>query len=395
MKTRYHKTFISVCFSAVVLLAANSHSRADHPSIAFGGGGSGPINAVSASTLPEGKWASSLRMEYLDFDRYTDAQLERFGLKGIHADSVDYSLGAFASLGYGLTDNITVGMRLPYFYTDDIREPEEELGIVEVANEGDAAGLGDFLFMSVLRLHDDEASKLTISAIAGLEIPTGHYTARNDEGDLFELEHQPSSHSWDPLVGLALRKGFDHWSFHSSATYMFVTEGAYDTNLGDVCNYNAAVVFHLFGDSHDHSHSDDFPTIGPSGVRQASYVDDDADHDHGDHDHGDHDHSSHDHGESSGGPDDNQSHEHNDTHRGASLDGILELNGIWEGKDVIGSERDNDSGGNVIYLAPGLRLTLNERMSCFASTGFPVIQNLNGANHRVEFRLVLGTAISY
>jgi len=395
MKTRYHTIFLPVSFLAVILLVVDSTARADHPSIAFGGGGSGPINAVSASTLPEGKWASSLRVELLDFDRYNNAQLERFGLKGIHADSVDYSLGAFASLGYGLTDNITVGMRLPYFYTDDIREPEEEFGIIEVANEGDAAGLGDILFMSVLRLHEDEARKLTISAITGLEMPTGYYKARNDEGDLFELEHQPSSNSWDPIVGLALRKGFDRWSFHSSATFMFVTEGAYHTNLGDVCNYNAAVVFHLLGDTHDHSHMDGFPTIGPSGVRQASYFDDGADHDHDGHDHGDHDHSNHDHNQSSGGSDDNQSHEHDDTHRGASLDGILEMNGIWEGKDFIGGVRDNDSGGNVIYLAPGLRLTFNERTSCFVSTGFPIIQNVNGANHRVEFRLVVGTAITY
>ena len=53
---------------------------------------------------------------------------------------------------------------------------------------------------------------------------------------------------------------------------------------------------------------------------------------------------------------------------GPSLDLVLELNGEWHGHEVEGGVKDANSGGNVIYLSPGLRISM-DKWSAFASVG--------------------------
>jgi hypothetical protein len=355
--------------------------HADHPTGAFSFGGAGPLNTYSASTLQRGGLAASFRLEYLNFDRFSDAELPRFGQRGIETDSLDYSLNTLMNVGYGVTDEFTFSFLLPHRYQDDIREPEDlGGGVFEVANEGDTSGLGDLQLLGTFKLFDWQCGddSLMVSAILGVELPSGRHRDRTREGEIFELEHQPGSQSWDPIMGLAISRSCERWSWHLSSTYTIITEGTQDTELGDIASFNAAVVYRLLGYEPKHDHGDDHHSGNHSHDRAPA---------------GD----SHDHAKHDSVPTSNASHDHGSAehcHRPA-LDIMLELNGFWQEKHRIGDEFDDNSGGTTIFLSPGIRRTMNENWSIFFSAGFPVVQEVNGHNHEADYRLMLGTSVSY
>ena len=55
---------------------------------------------------------------------------------------------------------------------------------------------------------------------------------------------------------------------------------------------------------------------------------------------------------------------------------------------------DANSGGNVVYLSPGLRLSY-ERWSGFASLGVPIVNDLNGVQAEPDWRVLTGVAINF
>ncbi len=56
--------------------------------------------------------------------------------------------------------------------------------------------------------------------------------------------------------------------------------------------------------------------------------------------------------------------------------------------------RDPNSGGNVVYLSPGLRLS-HERWPGFVSLGVPIINDLNGLQAEPDWRLLTGVAVNF
>lgn len=372
---------LGVCALAIGI----ERARADHPSGIFGTGG-GPINTISAGTMEQGGVAVSFRLDYLDFKRFSDAQLLALDAQGIDTDSIDYSIGAFLSAAYGVTNNFTVAVRLPYLHFDDIREVESG----DVETEGDSSGLGDALLLGFYRFYNDTETKLQASMIFGLEVPSGRTHNRSLEGDLLEVEHQPGSGSWDPLVGLAVSHSFHKLSFHMSGTYQFNTLGSQDTRLGDIATYNAALVWRPWEHEHEHDHGD---------------------HDHGDyHDHG-HDHS---HAASRAAAARNRlvsyhDEDHDHAHYGEEcgcgcgcgghhpwiLDLMLEINGVWQDFNNIAGDNDPNSGGNVTYASPGMRITFNDHWSTFVTVGIPIAEHLYGVQHAPDWRLASGVTWVY
>jgi hypothetical protein len=83
--------------------------------------------------------------------------------------------------------------------------------------------------------------------LVGVKTPTGTTDERDNEGELFETEFQPGSGSWDPLIGLAVTRGFGRWSLDSNVLYSLATEGVQQTDLGDRFHYNGAISYRLIG----------------------------------------------------------------------------------------------------------------------------------------------------
>jgi hypothetical protein len=73
---------------------------------------------------------------------------------------------------------------------------------------------------------------------------------------------------------------------------------------------------------------------------------------------------------------------------------VLELNGEWHAKQVEGGVKDQNSGGNVIYISPGLRLSM-DKWSGFVSVGIPVIRDPNGIQAEPDFRIATGISLAF
>jgi hypothetical protein len=388
MRTASRTTLLGLLLAA---LAASGTAWADHPAGLYGAG-AGPINFISAGTLEQGDCSAGVRVEYLGMDRFSDQELDDFHHAGIHTDSIDFSFGTFMGVAYGVTDYATVFVRLPHAYQDDIRHPSH--GVNPVENEGNTSGLSDILFLSTIKIWESEERDVQFSLIVGLEIPSGRTNDRTREGEVFELEHQPGSGSWDPLTGLAFSRSWDRLSFHANGTYWWVTDGRQDTDLGDIAGYNAALVYNVFGHDHDHDHASHSHEQGHYEGHEDNVA---PPHEH-DHDHDDIHLMSYHPTPHAGG------HSVGSCggsgcccrrHRHCSLNAVLELNGTWQEKHVTGDEVDDNSGGHLLLLSPGLLLGIGEHWSVYSSVGFPIVQELSGANHEMDIRINLGTSVGF
>ena len=87
-------------------------------------------------------------------------------------------------------------------------------------------------------------------------------------------------------------------------------------------------------------------------------------------------------------------HEEPAAPRGPALDLVLELNGEWHARQEIDGVRDPNSGGNVVYLSPGVRFSM-DGWSGFASVGIPVVNQMYGVQAEPNWRLLTGIAVNF
>jgi hypothetical protein len=72
----------------------------------------------------------------------------------------------------------------------------------------------------------------------------------------------------------------------------------------------------------------------------------------------------------------------------------LELNGEWHDRQEIAGASDANSGGDTIYVTPGLRLSI-EQWSGFISVAIPVVTDLNGTQAEPDWRISTGSSLSF
>lgn len=69
------------------------------------------------------------------------------------------------------------------------------------------------------------------------------------------------------------------------------------------------------------------------------------------------------------------------------ISGLVEIDGQYSERDTIHNERDNNSGGNVIYITPSLNFS-NNRFILQLGAGFPPVQHLFGEQNKNHYLLV-------
>jgi hypothetical protein len=354
-----------LALSAGALALLSSPTFAHHPSGAGSTSGAGPIGTISATTLDQGQGAAALFFEMVKINAFSDKQLTTFAGQHIHAHSVDTIMAPTAVVAYGLTRDFTIIGRVPIIIRDDIREGHHSHGPAgnTVDERGDSVGVGDVTLLGQYRFYNNRSTQTEMAVLLGIKFPTGRANLTDALGERFETEFQPGTGSWDGLFGLAYTQRFGLWSFDANVLYQLSSEGAQETNMGDRFLYNAAISYRLFGG-----------TQTPSGRMNAGapFAEPPMYH---------------------GGP---KSHHHEEpaAPRGPAFDVILELNGEWHGRQVIGGVTDPNSGGNVVYLSPGVRFSM-DKWSAFASVGFPVVNQMYGIQAEPDWRLLTGVAVSF
>ncbi len=307
---------------------------ADHPTVALGSEQGGALNTISAASLPAGAWAVALRTELVKFDALSDASLTRFA-DDVH--SIDEIVSASAVLIYGVSDDLDVSIRFPWVWRDNIREGEITDGAAEIHTHGNASGFGDLLVWANYRFYSVAGFDLALQG--GVKTPTGQ-TDGSDLGERLESEFQSGTGSWDFLIGGALSKNYGQIGVHANVLFDSTTKGSDASEFGDALLYNLAIVF------------------SPE-----------TDHDHG-------------------------THQHQSPLDEIRWELVLEVNGEMRWKDRLDGRHEVNSGGNRIYLSPGLRVSFKQA-SAFVSVGYPVVDDANGWQSDIELRIVGGVAIGF
>jgi hypothetical protein len=345
------------CSTTMLVILTSAPSFAHHPGGPGNTGGAGPINTISATTLPQGKGVVGIVVDYLALGELSDRTLiraaEEAGAAGEEHAGV-HSLNSIVSpslnLAYGVTTDLTVSLRLPYVMRTDVREGEIEDGEPEAHVHGDAQGIGDLTALAQWRFFNNRGSGTDAAVLLGVTAPTGKTDDTDNDGERFDAEFQPGTGAWYGLFGLALTQRVGAWSFDASVLYTASTEGTQSTDLGDRFHYNAAASYRLIG--------------GQAGGPMYA---------------GAHDHSAHSHSEPTNGP---------------AFDLILEFNGEWQDEQEEAGEVDGNSGGHVLYIAPGARVSMGT-VSAYASVGIPIVNDLNGLQSEPDVRVVSGVTVGF
>lgn len=74
---------------------------------------------------------------------------------------------------------------------------------------------------------------------------------------------------------------------------------------------------------------------------------------------------------------------------------VLEMNAIANESDIENDEVKKNSGGNVVYLSPGITTHLKDKGSVYASVMYPVYQKLGGISNDEKWRFSLGWAYGF
>jgi hypothetical protein len=353
------------CAGAFALIATPAFAH--HPGGTSNTGGAGPIFTISASTLEAGHGAVAFLYEYIKFGGLGDAQLIDAASKHIHAHSIDYIRSTSLSAAYGVTDDFTVSVRLPYVQRIDIREGHHSHfpgGVVNntVDYRGDSSGIGDVTLLGQWRFFNNQATRTEAAFLFGVKAPTGATNRIDQQGLLFETEFQPGSGSWDVLLGGAFTQRFGAWSFDANVLGVVAGRGMQDTNLGNRFLYNTAVSYRLVGYAPPSEQHASLPASamshGPVPHRHAHPLD-----------------------KIPAAPQ-------------WTVDVVLELNGEWHDyEDTVGL-KDLNSGGHVLLLSPGLRVA-HGAFSGFASFGIPIVNQMNGLQSKTDYRVFTGVAYAF
>ena len=338
-------------FSFVVALVAStaigaSAASAHHPGIG-GIGGAGGIFTIGAGTLDQGQFAFSAFVDYLRLKQLSDTTLLANIGKDVHGlQTVETRALAFA---YGITNDLTVSVRLPWVRRTGILEgvQEDPADLAMVRDRGNTSGFGDVTVLGQYRFLSNQVSGTQAALLFGVKAPTGATNSVDPFGELFEAEFQPGSGSWDGLFGAAFSQRLSPaLSLHANILGIANGTGTQDTNLGSRLLYNAALSYRVFGETAGEPHSHEVHTA--------------------------HAHAGHDHGPMvtkvpvAAAP-----------HTHVALDALLELNGELHDKQRTAGIVDPNSGGTTIYVSPGLRLTV-ENWSSYVLVGIPVVNDYNG-----------------
>lgn len=327
------------CSFGIALLTIAHPAFSDHPVSGLQSGAGGPIITSSGKTAPRGSTAIGINFQHVDFDNFSNERLSELtdqdedvhGTSSLQRTSIDAV--------HGITENLTIGISVPFIKRNNLKETahheeggdEEEFELL-----GGAEGLGDVQLFGQFQFYENSQFDTHISTLFGIKLPTGDTDEDSREGERLEVELQPGTGSIDPFLGFAVTKKLGLWNLDTNILYTLATEGSQDTDLGDIFNYNVAL-----------------------STPVSSFINN---------------------------KDDHSSHDHNN-HFADKLNLVFEVNGEWRDRIELDNETEDNSGGNTIYLSPGL--TLNTHGWVFSTlAGWPVVDDLHGEQSDPEFRWV-------
>ena len=334
---RSKKIPLAMLLAAAFAVYSNT-ARADHGSLGFGIGTASPIITQTGVTLPVGMWAGGVITQFTRLDSASDAKLLDLGNTYGDVHSVKSLLVPSTFAAYGVTDNLTLGIRFAGVLRDGVRSPSEHGD--EVIRQGNPAGFGGVSLFSQYRFFHTADQLNHLSLIVALKTASGatHVQGLNHDGERARLEthSQPSGGAWNPAVGFSFTRAMGKLSLDSNILYTVATKGAQQTDLGDLFDYNAALSYSFVG-------------LARNNLFVAS--------------------------------------------NNATWTGIMELNGTWQDRQRTAGLADSNSGSNIVYVSPGIRYSGGKSWNTALSIGTPIVKDISGyqtpPDYRITYRFVV------
>ncbi len=334
-KSHYY-TFIIISILSSVLTIDNS-AFAHHGGVSSAFGPGAPIETASPLALGKGRYLIYEKFEYVPFEHKEHAEPENI-------DTFTFFNTVF---GYGVTDALSFYGILPF-----ARKEHDTLGTSD--GFGDLGLLVQYGFKLGERDgirglyhfgHEDSygadysSDDLKMSVIAGLTVPTGTTSNRDDEGNRFDMGMQPGFAAPSFTLGFAASKMvIPHVTVTGDTSVLTFTE-TNDGKPGNEVRFNVAGGYEIFEQTNGFL---------------------------------------------------------------SRLDIIGESNFLHLTKDMNEeSEKENDSGGSMLYLSPGLRATFGRHVSVGTLIKIPTWKDLNheseqqGAEGLEGYRAIVTCSISF
>jgi hypothetical protein len=171
-----------------------------------------------------------------------------------------------------------------------------------------------------------------LSLIAGVKAPTGEDDHRLSNGDRLEASSQPGSGAVDFQLGAAYSRYLTtNLTIDASGVYTFRTRD-HGFKVGDRADLGVALAYRL---------TDDIKEL-------------------------------------------------------PNLSVFVEALGVWIGKDNSHADGTNpNSGGWSMFISPGIRCRLTQHMSATVAVLVPILQDLNGAQVKRDYRISAGVTWTF
>ncbi|MBM4066524.1 MAG: transporter [Planctomycetes bacterium] len=319
------------------IIAMNTVAYAHHGGVSSAFGPGAPIETASPLALGKGRILIYEKFEYVPFEQKDNAEPENI-------DTFTFFNTVF---GYGVTDALSIYGILPFT-------------IKEQDTLGTSDGFGDlgFLVQYGFKLGERDGIRglynygpedsygapystddLKMSVIAGMTVPTGTTSNRDDNGNRFDMGMQPGFAAPSFTFGFAASKMvIPHVTLTGDTSILTFTE-TNDGKPGNEVRFNVAGGYEIFEK--------------PGGFF-------------------------------------------------SRLDIIGESNFLHLTKDLNDNgEKENDSGGSMLYLSPGLRASFGKHVSVGALIKIPTWKDLNheseqqGSEGLEEYRAIVTCSISF
>ncbi len=217
------------------LLLFIKHVDANH-----GPGAGGGTITIPAITLKSGAFSLGLNTEFTELEDISNSKLLKKAVEAGSFDAADRTFLYTLDIGYGVTDDFTMGLNIGWFEPINFRSSDDGVSVTHANPEGitDLWLFGKYRFFRGPQGH--------CAFLAGVKFPTGVTDRKNTAGEELDAVDQPGSGSYDFATGLAYSRWFTKdWTMDTSFKYILRTEGVRDFKVGDRVDWALATAYQI------------------------------------------------------------------------------------------------------------------------------------------------------
>lgn len=332
LKRKTFYIFILNCFITNTVFSKNVQQNQYNYSNTLGS----PITTLNTDTGDKGDFSLTQRTQYYRNYRLPDSLL----LESPYSENQLGYLLNYVGMAYSFTKNLNIGMAIPWLNATNITSaiPNGNPPSLAIINQGNVQGISDTSIYGLWRFMNDDVKpnpiKLSSALTFGLTLPTGKKNLRTNTSDLFYVTDQPGTGAVSAILGVVFSKEFGDLSVSNDYVYTYSTQGSQGITIGSYFQYDLAMVY---------------PFIQTVTKKNTSLT----------------------------------------------FNAVLEMNGIYTAKDMLQGEPVIDTGGNQIFLSPGLRVDMGESLSLYCASSIPIAQRYFGTQSDNQFILYSGGSLIF